>query len=80
MSPELEPGLDLVLVMGFLGVTRTMTDSQDMMSATCSCAGVKLEGVGVVDGLGQQYITPEEAVGVRHSDIIIVGRGITQVR
>ena len=32
------------------------------------------------DGLGQQYISPEEAVGVRHTDVIIVGRGITQVR
>ena len=30
------------------------------------------------DDLGQQYITPVDAVTLRGADVIIVGRGITQ--
>ena len=30
------------------------------------------------DDLGQQYITPADAVTLRGADVIIVGRGITQ--
>src|SRR5205085_1575978 len=36
--------------------------------------GIKLQGGS--DSLGQQYITPEEAILMNGSDVIIVGRGI----
>ena len=39
---------------------------------------MKLGGGG--DGLGQQYVTPRQAVEENGADIIIVGRGIYQVR
>jgi len=37
--------------------------------------GVKIAGGG--DSLGQQYVSPVDAVTLRGADIIIVGRGIT---
>ncbi len=36
--------------------------------------GIKLE-IGN-DGLGQQYVTPDQAIREHGSDVIIVGRGI----
>ncbi|XP_015788577.1 uridine 5'-monophosphate synthase [Tetranychus urticae] len=38
--------------------------------------GVNIGSTG--DGMGQQYVTPEEAVIKRNADIIIVGRGVLQ--
>lgn len=42
----------------------------------CVSAGVKLSDAA--DSLGQQYISPSDAVTLRGADLIIVGRGITQ--
>ena len=42
------------------------------------CLGVALSESS--DGLGQKYMTPEVAIAQKHSDIIIVGRAILNVR
>ena len=39
--------------------------------------GVKINDDGSSEGLGQQYVSPEDAVLNRGADVIIVGRGIT---
>ena len=41
------------------------------------CAGVQI--TTEKDNLGQQYISPEDAILKRRTDIIIVGRGIYRV-
>ncbi len=40
--------------------------------------GVKFDIEG--DGLGQKYVSPDEAVTHRGCDIVIVGRGITKAK
>ncbi|XP_046407066.1 uridine 5'-monophosphate synthase [Ischnura elegans] len=39
--------------------------------------GVRLSS-GTSDGMGQQWVTPEEAVLKRGADVVVVGRGITE--
>ncbi|XP_072034751.1 uridine 5'-monophosphate synthase-like [Amphiura filiformis] len=57
-------------VIGFI-CTSTLTSDPKFIHMT---PGVKLSQGG--DGLGQQYLTPDEVIGNRGTDIIIVGRGI----
>lgn len=60
-------------VVGFIaqGAVERAGEGEDFVVMT---PGVKLERGG--DGLGQQYNTPDDVVGERGSDVIIVGRGI----
>lgn len=57
-------------VIGFV-CTRKISDDPQFIHFT---PGVHLESSG--DAKGQQYLTPHEVIANRHSDIIIVGRGI----
>ncbi len=59
-------------VIGFICQQR-LTDDPAFLHLT---PGVQLSNPG--DDLGQRYVTPEIVIGERGSDIIIVGRGITQ--
>lgn len=58
-------------VIGFICVSKVAADP----TLLHICPGVKLEpGEG---RLGQQYLTPDEVIGKRGCDIIVVGSGIT---
>ena len=57
-------------VIGFICTSRVSEDPTFIHVTP----GVKLETGG--DSLGQQYLTPEEVITKRGSDVIIVGRGI----
>ncbi len=59
-------------VIGFIS-RHKLTDDQTMIHMT---PGVKL--IAGSDGLGQQWITPEQIILEQGNDIIIVGRGIYQ--
>ena len=48
------------------------------MSAILASAGVHLAAKGAGDDLGQRYNDPEEMIGTRGVDVLIVGRGILQ--
>lgn len=61
-------------VIGFICQSRVSSD-QSFIHMT---PGVKIDSTG--DGLGQQYVTPKEAVLKRGADVIIVGRGITSAK
>lgn len=50
--------------------------SSEMIILLLLLLGVKMNDT--TDGLGQQYISPEDAITLRGADVIIVGRGITQ--
>ena len=58
-------------VIGFISQSRVSADQRFLHMTP----GVHIDVSG--DGLGQQYVTPEEAVGKRGADVVIVGRGIT---
>lgn len=58
-------------IIGFICQSRVSAD-QSFIHMT---PGVQIDSSG--DGLGQQYVTPEEAILRRGADLIIVGRGIT---
>lgn len=57
-------------VIGFICTSNLSNDPQ-LLHMT---PGVKLEEGK--DNLGQQYLTPEEVIANRHTDVIVVGRGI----
>ena len=59
-------------VFGYVGQSR-LSDRADIIQFT---PGVNLSSSG--DSLGQQYVSPEEAVMKRGADVVIVGRGITE--
>lgn len=58
-------------VFGFISMGRVDGVDDGMV---CMTPGVKLAKGG--DGLGQQYNTPEQVIGMKRSDVIIVGRGV----
>ncbi|XP_052286812.1 uridine 5'-monophosphate synthase-like isoform X2 [Dreissena polymorpha] len=60
-------------VIGFISQSNVCEDDPQLI---CMTPGVKLEKGG--DSLGQQYVTPYEAVYANHTDLIIVGRGIIE--
>uniref|UniRef100_H2YVA6 Uridine 5'-monophosphate synthase n=1 Tax=Ciona savignyi TaxID=51511 RepID=H2YVA6_CIOSA len=59
-------------VIGFICTTKVSTNPSHLHFTP----GVKLQTGG--DSLGQQYLTPEEVIGKRGVDVIIVGRGIVE--
>ena len=59
-------------VFGYVGQSRRSAPA-DLIQFT---PGVNLDASG--DNLGQQYVSPEEAVMKRGADVVIVGRGITE--
>lgn len=58
-------------VIGFICTSKVSNDPKFLHISP----GVKLHGGG--DQMGQQYVTPDEVIRRRKSDIIVVGRGIT---
>ncbi|CAN0248394.1 unnamed protein product [Lampetra planeri] len=59
-------------VLGFISTER-VTHDPSLLHVT---PGVKLQPGG--DDLGQQYLTPEEVVGRRGCDVMVVGRGVLE--
>uniref|UniRef100_A0A8C8VPK3 Uridine 5'-monophosphate synthase n=1 Tax=Pelusios castaneus TaxID=367368 RepID=A0A8C8VPK3_9SAUR len=57
-------------VFGFISGSR-VSNKPEFLHLT---PGVQMEATG--DNLGQKYVSPQEVIGKRGSDIIIVGRGI----
>ncbi|MES2142522.1 MAG: orotidine-5'-phosphate decarboxylase [Pseudomonadota bacterium] len=65
---------NLDFVIGFIA-QKQLSENPGLLHMT---PGVQLEAAG--DSLGQQYISPEQALIKNRTDIIIVGRGIYQAQ
>lgn len=61
-------------VMGFIA-QHQLTENPGLLHMT---PGVQFDASDADDGLGQHYISPEQAITQNGTDIIIVGRGIYQ--
>ncbi|XP_071443411.1 uridine 5'-monophosphate synthase [Hetaerina americana] len=64
---------------GFVAGLVTQSDHTSTLPGLIQLTpGVRLCGGASSDGMGQQWVSPEEAVIKRGADVVVVGRGITE--